>query len=43
MLGSRNLVQLFRHGKSFGRLRLRLIGEKYLGLGFALGLYGCLQ
>ncbi len=39
MLCPRNLAQLFGHGKTFGRLNLRLIGQKYLRLGFALGLY----
>ena len=43
MFGSRNLAQLLRHGENFGRMRLRLVREKYLRFSFSLGLYGRLQ
>ncbi len=36
---ARNLAQLLRHGKSFGRKSRRLIRQKYLCFGFSFGLY----
>ena len=43
MLGPRHLAQLLRHGECFGRVRLRLVRQKYLRCSFSLGLNGRLN